>query len=111
METDWCTILRVEQHENRWRVLISRRQPEVETSNHDGEGEFGLEKCEVLADAGAGAEAEGDEGEREARGAGHAVREATRVELGRVAAPRGLVVVHGQDGDQELRPARDLVRP
>lgn len=95
MENDRRAVLRVEQHEDRRRVAIGRGQFESETGKHDGEGEFGLKKREVLSHAGTRTEAEGDKRKRAECGARHAVGETARIELGGVASPRGLIVMNG----------------
>lgn len=92
-------------------MAIGKGQFETETAKHDGQGQFRLKKRQVLSHAGSRTEPEGDECERVARSGRHAVGETGRIELVGVAAPRGLIVMNGQDRDEELRPARDLELP
>lgn len=98
----------VEEHEDGGGVLVGGGEGEGEALEDHGDGELGLEDGEVLAHAAAGAEAEGHVGHGVLGGVGHALGEAGRVELVRVVAPQGRVVMDGQDRDQQLRAPGDV---
>lgn len=76
-------------------MLVGGREVEGEALEDHGDGELGLEDGEVLADAAAGAEAEGHVGHGVGGGVRDALGEAGRVELVRVVAPQGRVVMDG----------------
>ena len=92
-------------------MLVSGREAEREASDDDVQRQLGVEDGQVLSYAGSEAEAEGNEARGVGRRAGRPAREPRRVELVHVRAPRGRVVVHRQDRDQQLRALRDFVAP
>ncbi|GER44142.1 4-hydroxy-3-methylbut-2-en-1-yl diphosphatesynthase [Striga asiatica] len=105
---DRRTVLRVQKHEYRWRVLIGRGQLERESLEYHGHRQPGLQNGQVLTHAPAGPHAERHEGHRVLGCVGHPLGKPSRVELVRVVAPKGRVVVDSQDRDQELGATRDV---
>ena len=106
-EDDRRAVLRVEYHEHPRRVHVRRRQPELAALKHHGQGDLGLHERQVLADAHPRAAAERHERHLRPRLAVAAVaREAPGVELRGVGAPHVGVVVHGHDGNHDLRARR-----
>jgi hypothetical protein len=111
LEKDGCTVLWVEQHQDRRRMLIAWRQPKGKPLQYDCQRQFRLQNGQILSDACTDPQAKRNERHRMLRSAGPALGESSRVEFICIAAPQGLIMMNGQDWNQNLRPTRDPVSP
>jgi hypothetical protein len=97
----------VEEDQDRRRVNVVWRHPEVEALKQDGHSKLGFQPSQVLGYAHPSADPERDERQGVLRCSSSAVGKPRRVELRGVRAPEPGVVVDGHDRDEELHATGD----
>lgn len=95
-------VLRLKRDDERRGVSVRRGELERVATEDHSKSDFGLHEGKIVADANPWAPAEGEEGEVIVCCLGYSLRESVGLELFRVLAPQHLVMVHQNNGQQDV---------